>query len=196
MKKITSPPSTNTDVLPDFSGHPKHYNLDQSVVVKGLGTLKLRPIQLDDEKEMVTFHRNISEESIYMRYFEYLGLDRRTSHERLVRICTNTDESFAMVVEKPGKAKARGTIMGVARLTKVAAPYGATFDTLVVDEAYPMLSKVLLKHLISLARAFGFHSLEGELLVADHDATELCRDLNFSVRIMPEDHLVHVSLNL
>jgi hypothetical protein len=131
-----------------------------------------------------------------MRYFEYLGLDQRTSHERLVRICTNTPDSFAMVVEKPGRAKGRGTIMGVARLTKMSEPYVASFDTLIVDEAYPKLSTILLKHLISLARAFGFHSLEGELLVADHDATTLCRELEFSVRIMPEDHLVHVSLKL
>jgi acetyltransferase len=182
MKTIISPPSKSAAAVPDFSGRPKGYDLDQSVVVKDLGTLKLRPIRLDDEKEMIVFHRNISEESIYMRYFEYLGLDRRTSHERLVRICTNTPDSFAMVVEKPGKAKGRGTIMGVARLTKMSAPYVATFDTLVVDEAYPKL--------------FGFHTLEGELLVADHDATTLCRKLKFSVKIMSEDHLVHVTLSL
>jgi hypothetical protein len=197
MKTTTiSPPSETPDAIPDFSGHPGRFNLDQSIVVKGLGKLKLRPIRLDDENEMIAFHGNISEEGIYMRYFEYLGLDRRTSHERLVRICTNTPDSFAMIVEKIGKGQGRGTIMGVGRLTKMSAPYVAAFDTLVVDEAYPKLSNVLLKRLVSLAKAFRFHTLEGELLVADHDATNLCRDLGFSVRTMPQDHLVHVTLDL
>jgi acetyltransferase len=198
MKTTTIvPPSEIADTIPDFSGKPLRFNLDQSVVVKGLGTLKLRPIRLDDEKEMIEFHSHISEEGIYMRYFEYLGLDRRTSHERLVRICTNTPDCFALVVEKPGKRGGKDAIMGVARLTKASAPFVASFDTLVVDEAYlPRLSKLLLKRLIMLARAFRFHTLEGELLVADHDATNLCRDLGFSVRITPEDHLVHVTLNL
>jgi len=92
-----APPATR---LPDFGGRPKRITLDQIVTVKDHGKLTIRPIRLDDEQEMIRFHQGISEESIYMRYFEYLGLDRRTSHERLVRICANTSKSYAVVVER------------------------------------------------------------------------------------------------
>jgi hypothetical protein len=57
MKTIISPPSTSAVVGPDFSGRPKRYDLDQSFAVKDLGRLKLRPIRLDDEKDMIVFHR-------------------------------------------------------------------------------------------------------------------------------------------
>jgi len=122
---------------PDFCGRPRRINLDQMVAVKGLGKLILRPIRLDDEQEMVEFHRHISDESIYMRYFEYLKLDRRTAHERLVGICTNAPESYAIVAERPAAVHRPAAIFAVGRLTKTSEPYATTFDILITDEAHP-----------------------------------------------------------
>lgn len=197
MKTTTSlltPPATRS---PDFSGRPRRINLDQIVAVKGHGKLKIRPIRLDDEPEMIRFHEHISEESIYMRYFEYLGLDRRTSHERLVRICANTPESYAIVVERPAASHRPAAIVAVGRLTKTTEPDAATFDTLMTDEEKaPQLGKVLLTRLIKLAHAFGFRVLTGELLVADHDTLNVCRALGFTLQTLPEDGLVRVTLDL
>lgn len=199
MKTITAPIASAPRTLrqPDFGGRPRRINLDQTVAVKGYGKLQIRPIRLDDEQEMIRFHEAISEESIYMRYFEYLGLDRRTSHERLIRICTNTPDSYAIVIEKPATQHQPAAILGVGRLTKTAEPDVATFDTLMIDdEKGPQLGKVLLGRLIKLAHAFGFKILTGELLVADHDATNLCRDLGFTLQTLPQDGLVLVTLDL
>jgi len=172
-------------------------NLDQIVAVKGHGELNLRPIRLDDEQEMIRFHQRISEESIYLRYFEYLGLDRRTTHERLVRICANTPESYAIVVERPATPHHPAAILAVGRLTKTSEPYVASFDTLMTEEeTAPQLGKVLLKRLIKLAHAFGFQVLTGELLVADHDTLNLCRALGFFLHTLPQDGLVRVTLDL
>lgn len=198
MKNLTAslpaPPITRRL---DFAGRPKRINLDQLVAVKGYGKLIIRPIRLDDEQEMIRFHEHISEESIYMRYFEYLGLDRRTSHERLIRICTNTPESYAIVVERPAALHRPASILAVGRLTKTSEPCVATFDTLMTDEEKaPQLGKVLLKRLVKLAHAFGFQVLTGELLVADHDGLNLCRALGFSLQTLPEDGLVRVTLDL
>lgn len=198
MKTITAPTSTpNTLRQPDFGGRPRRINLDQTVAIKGYGKLQIRPIRLDDEQEMIRFHAGISEESIYMRYFEYLGLDRRTSHERLIRICTNTPESYAIVIEKPAAHHHPAAILGVGRLSKTADPEVATFDTLMIeDEKGAQLGKVLLGRLIKLAHAFGFKTLTSELLVADHDATSLCRSLGFTLQTLPQDGLVLVTLDL
>jgi acetyltransferase len=195
--KMSAPSSHKTEFIPDFSGRPRRMNLDQIVAVKGLGKLKLRPICLEDEKEMVDFHRRISEESIYMRYFEYLGLDQRTSHERLVRICTNTPDSYAVVVEKPEHHFRPAAILAVGRLTKTVEPLTATFDTLIADEAQiPKLARILLTRLIKFAQAFSFQKLTGELLVVDHDALNLCRFLHFSTQTISESGTVGVSLLL
>ena len=200
MKTLTAPtPGSNSAALrpPDFCGRPRRINLEQTVAVKGYGKLKIRPIRLEDEQEMIRFHKAISEESIYMRYFEYLGLDRRTSHERLVRICTNTPESYAIVVEKPHTPHLAAAILGVGRLTKAAQPEFATFDTLLVDGANAgQLGKILLKRMAKLANTFGFKGLEGELLVADHDGLNLCRSLDFSLQTLPGDGVVLVTRSL
>jgi len=199
MKTTTliSPSASLASRFPDFGGRPKRINLDEMAAVKGHGKVNIRPIRLDDEQEMIRFHEGISEESIYMRYFEYLGLDRRTSHERLVRICTNTPESYAVVVERPAAPHRPVAIVAVGRLTKTSEPYVATFDTVMTDEKKaPQLGKLLLRRLIKLAHAFGFQVLTGELLVADHDALNLCRALGFSLQTLPEDGLVRVTLDL
>jgi acetyltransferase len=167
------------------------------VAVKGLGKLKIRPIRLGDEPAMVRFHESLSDESIYMRYFEYLGVDRRTGHERLSRICTNTPESYAVIVEKPGKGRQPAEILGVGRLTLTNETHVATFDSLLIEGAQaPRLAKVLLTRLIKLTRAFGFYLLTGEFLVADHEELNLCRQLGFTLQTLPRDGLVVVTLEL
>jgi len=183
--------------FPDFAGRPRHMSLEQIVAVKGHGKLKIRPIRLEDEQEMIRFHESLSEESIYMRYFEYLGLDRRTSHERLVKICTNRPDSYAVVVECPATLHRPARILAVGRLTETSHSYVAAFDILMIDEKKsPQLGKVLLHRLIKLARAFGFRTLTGELLVADHEAINLCRDLGFSLKTLLADGVVEVTIDL
>jgi len=194
MSALTSPQVPETAEFPDFHGRPKRISLENTVAVKGFGKLKIRPIHLDDEEEMVRFHAGISEESIYMRYFEYLGLDHRTSHERLVRICTNTPQSYAIVVEKPATPHHPAAILAIGRLTKTSQRQAANFDTLIADKAKnPQIGKILLTRLIKLSRAFGFQTLQGELLVADHDTLNLCRQLDFTVQTLPQDGLVLVT---
>ncbi len=192
-----SPPSPPTAALPDLTAPPSGMTFVQTVTVKGFGQLKIRPIQLDDEEEMISFHRRISKESIYMRYFEFLELDARTAHERLARICKNTGESYAIVMETAATPREPEAILAVGRLTTTDKPYEATFDTLIaVEKDAERLAKVLLGRLVQLAKAFGFQTLVGELLVSDHDTLNLCRELGFSLHTLPEDGLVRTTLDL
>jgi acetyltransferase len=89
---------------------------------------------MDDESRMIEFHKDISPKSIYFRYFEYMGFDRRTSHERLTRGCTNTPDSHTLVIEQPAHGHRDIRILAVGRLTKSMEPYVATFDTLIGNE--------------------------------------------------------------
>jgi acetyltransferase len=200
MKTLAAPIAASSSEAvrpPDFGGRPRRINLEQTVALKGYGKVKIRPIRVEDEQEMIRFHVSIPEESIYLRYFEYLGLDRRTSHERLMRICANTPESYAIVVEKSSTPHQAEAILGVGRLTKTAEAEVATFDTLLADGANARpLGKALLNRMIKLARAFGFKALTGELLVADHDGLNLCRALGFSLQTVTDDGVVIVTLSL
>ncbi len=172
--------------------------IDQTVVIRAYGKLKIRAIRPDDEEGMVHFHERISEESIYMRYFEYLGLDQRVSHERLVKICKNTADSFAIVVvELQGTSRYPAAIVAVGRLTTTSEPQVVNFDTLIADqENAAELGKVLLHRLVKLAYAFGFRILTSELMVSDHDSLNLSRTLGFILQTVPEEKLVRVTLAL
>ncbi len=172
-------------------------HLEQIVEVTGFSKLKLRPIRLDDESKMIEFHRVLSPKSICLRYFGYMGLDRRTSHERLVRVCTNTPEVYSIVIEQPAHTRTSVKILAVGRLVKTPEPYVAMFDILIGHEAHiPKLGKILLRRLISLGRAFRFQILAGKFLGIDREAINLCQSLDFAVQDLTEKSLVQVLLKL
>ena len=197
MKNTRRPASQVENPIPDFSRRPHRIHLEQIVEVTGFSKLKLRPIRLDDETKMVEFHRGISPKSICLRYFGYMGFDRRTSHERLVRDCTNTAEVYSVVIEQPAHARSSVKILAVGRLIKTPEPYVAMFDILIGDEAHiPKLAKILLDRLISLSRAFRFQILAGKVLGIDKDAITLCRSLDFTLQNLTKEGMVQVLLKL
>ena len=197
MKNTRRTPSQVKKSIPDFSRRPHRIHLEQIVEVTGFSKLKLRPIRLEDESKMVEFHRGISPKTICLRYFGYLGFDRRTSHERLVRVCTNTAEVYSVVIEQPAHARRSVKILAVGRLIKTPEPYVAMFDILIGDEAHiPKLAKILLGRLISLGRAFRFQILAGKVLGIDKDAITLCRSLDFTLQNLTKEGIVQVLLKL
>jgi acetyltransferase len=182
---------------PDFSRRPGRIPLEQIVEVTGFSKLKLRPIRVEDESKMVEFHRGISPKSICLRYFGYLGFDRRTSHERLVRVCTNTADVYSVVIEQPAHARKSVKILAVGRLIKTPEPYVAMFDILIGDEAHiPKLAKILLNRLITLGRAFRFQILAGKVLGIDKDTINLCQSLDFTLQNLTKEGIVQVLLKL
>jgi len=197
MKNTRRTPSQVKKSIPDFSRRPHRIHLEQIVEVTGFSKLKLRPIRLEDESKMVEFHRGISPKSICLRYFGYLGFDRRTSHERLVRVCTNTAEVYSVVIEQPAHARRSVKILAVGRLIKTPEPYVAMFDILIGDEAHiPKLAKILLNRLITLGRAFRFQILAGKVLGIDKDTINLCQSLDFTLQNLTKEGIVQVLLKL
>jgi acetyltransferase len=196
--KINRRPSSKTEKpIPDFSRRPRGLHLEQIVEVSGFSRLKLRPIRLDDESKMVEFHRYISPKSICLRYFGYLGLDRRTSHERLVRVCTNTADIYSIVIEQPAHRRTGVKILAVGSLNTTPEPYVAMFNILIGDEAHlPKLATILLNRLIRLGRAFRFKILAGRLLDIDQAAINLCLRSDFTVQALTEERSVQVLLKL
>lgn len=197
MNTLAPAPAPLKIRLPDFGKHPRRINLNRIETIRGLGKLRLRPIRPEDEPEMVRFHERISEESVYMRYFEYLNVDRRTTHERLIQVCANTPESYALVVERLLDGDRSSEIVAVGRLTRTVDPLAASFDTLIADDPHGRaIRHILLSRLVTFAHAFGFQVLLGELLVADHETLNACRRMGFSLQTLPEDGLVWVMIEL
>ena len=181
--------------MPGFLPELERPESDRTITVKEFGRLVLRPITPADEKPMIRFHESLSEEGIYLRYFEHISLDTRTLHERLARVCTNSADSYAIVAERHETSHHPAEILAVGRLTTTEKPKSASFALLMSDQAMTTeLPEHLLTRQIEIARVQGFEAVEGELLVCDHDTVTLCRKLGFQTRTILEEGFVRVNL--
>ena len=59
---------------------------------------------------MVQFHEKLSEDSVYLRFFQSLKLSRRIAHERLTRVCfVDFNRDMALVAnsktQRPGTTR-------------------------------------------------------------------------------------------
>ena len=194
---LLHPTRTRAAGTPSFTATLERFEPEQTVYLKQYGRIHLRPIRPDDEPRMIRFHENLSEESIYLRYFEHISLDTRTLHERLARVCENAADSYAIVAERHETSHHPKEILAVGRLTTTDNPKVASFAMLMSDEVQNSdVPHSLLKRLVEIARVHGFQTLTGELLVGDHDMLTHCRSFGFNLHTVPEDGLVRVHYTL
>jgi acetyltransferase len=158
----------------------------------------IRPIRPEDETLLVAFHRTLSEQSIYQRYFENLRLDQRIAHERLVRVCfTDYDRELALVAEHRDPVTGSVEIAGVGRLSRLRDEVSAEFALLVADRFQRRgLGSELLRRLIGIAREEGLTRIVGEILGANGAMIGLAQRLGFRVLGPEEDGVVRVELPL
>jgi acetyltransferase len=144
-------------------------------------TAIIRPIAPEDEPLIVNFHSQLSERSVYFRYFHLLPLDRRVAHERLTRICfLDYDREIALVVERQVPER---EIVAVGRLSKLHGRNEAEFAVLVVDAMQRQgIGKELLRRLIEIGRAEDLDALVGTILPENRGMVQVCKALGFETK--------------
>ena len=138
--------------LPKLAIRPYPLNYVMTASLRDGTKVTLRPIRPEDERLIVDFHRELSEDSVRQRYFDFMSLDERVAHERLIRICfTDYDREWTTVAEIDGANGKR--IIGVGRLYRVPGTRYARFAMIIVDKYHNRgLGTELLQHLISIAK--------------------------------------------
>ncbi len=156
----------------------------------------IRPIRPEDEPLVVAFHRHLSEQSIYFRYFHLMTLSHRIAHERLTRICfTDYDREMALVVERQGEAEEGATLLGVGRLSRIHGENAAEFAMLIADPWQRQgLGSVLLGLLLEIGRQEGLERISAEILHENRAMQHICRRQGF--RLNPMADAVHAEINL
>ncbi|GAB4267842.1 MAG: bifunctional acetate--CoA ligase family protein/GNAT family N-acetyltransferase [Deferrisomatales bacterium] len=157
--------------------------------------LRFRPIRPEDEPLMVAFHKRLSNQSVYNRYFSYMHVDKRTSHDRLSRVCfADYDRNMIVVAESRQPEPA---IVGVGRLIRLRGSNDAEFAVLVEDALQGRgLGKGLLQHLIQVARGESVTRLVGYVLPENTPMIRLCEKLGFRAASVPGEDLVRVELSV
>jgi len=168
---------------PAIRPYPAQYMWDWAM--KDGSPVMIRPIRPEDEPLMVSFHKKLSDRSVYLRYFGSLSLKSRVSHERLVRICFGDyDRELALVVEKAGP-NAR-EIIGVGRLSRTIGTKEAEVAILVTDEYQNRgVGAELLRRAIRVAREEGITALSAEMLPDNLAMQVITKALGFKVKMQP-----------
>jgi acetyltransferase len=138
--------------------------------------LLIRPIRPEDEPMIARFHQRLSERSVYLRYFHMMDLDRRVSHDRLIRICFNDyDRDIALVAEHAN------AILAVARLRRIDAN-DAELAVLISDEYQGRgLGTELSRRLVEIARAEKMERVIAEILPENTSMQRVCHELGFRI---------------
>lgn len=160
--------------------------------------LVIRPIRPEDEPAMVRFHAALSEETVYARYFEHLGLTERVAHERLVRICFNDyDREIALVAERRDPTPGEAEIVAVGRLSKAHAVPAAEFAILVADRWQRRgIGTELLRRLVGIARDEGLERICAEMLADNVGMRRIAERVGFRIEERPGDGTIRAELQL
>lgn len=171
-------------------------------VMKDGSTTTIRPIRPEDEPMMVEFHASLSERTIYLRYFYYLKLNKRTSHERLARICSiDAEREMVLVVErscvssslnKGGKKRvAKNKIIAVGRLNRIRDSNDAEIAVLISDQYQGRgLGTELLNRLLHIGYQAKLNRVIAEILPENAVMKRINEKLDFPARHVFEDGLV------
>ena len=141
----------------------------------------LRPIRPEDEPLLVEFHRQLSENSVRQRYFEFMSLDERVAHERLMRLCfIDYDREWTSVAEIDSSS--RKELIGVGRLFRIPGTDYAHFTMAIVDQWHHKgLGTQILEHLLHIAQREGIRMISSKILSENEGMLKICKRLGFEI---------------
>jgi len=160
-------------------------------------TLRVRPIRPEDEPLLVQFHRELSEQSVRLRYAQDLDFDARAAHARLTRICFADYDRELVLVAEADLGDAKKGIVGVGRLSRSKLNADAQFSLLVVDRWQKRgLGTRLLSALVQAAKAEQIPELVATVLPENRGMRAVCKKLNFQETWNSEDPFITVHFKL
>lgn len=172
--------------LPRLAVRPYPYQYVKNLTLKNGTSLLLRPIRPEDELLIVEFHKELSSNSVRQRFFDFVSLDKRVAHERLIRICFNDfDRDIALVAEDQGQ------IAGVIRISRIPRENVAVL-TMIIRDAYhgQGLGSLMLQEGIKAAKNEGVHEIHAHILDENSGMLHLCKKAGFVIQKTEEPHIL------
>ena len=143
------------------------------------------------------FHAELTEETVYSRYFEHLGLSPRTAHERLTRVCFNDyDREIALVAEE---TTARREPRHRGRRPALQGPRGAGGRVRAPRRrplAAPRPGAELLRELVQIGRDEGLAQIRADILAGNNAMRRTAMSAGFPIEEELGDQTVRAVLDL
>jgi acetyltransferase len=195
---VLQPSSLTVEQLPKPAIRPYPAQYISQWIIKNGTEVTVRPIRPEDEPLMVTFHKTLSDRSVYLRYFSSLSLSARVMHERLARLCfVDYDREIALVVDKQEAGSGRHSLLGIARLIKLRDGNHAEVAVLVSDQSQGQgLGTNLFRKLIQIAKDEGLGRVSAEMLYDNFAMRRIADKLGFCTAPAPISSSVTAFLDL
>jgi len=147
---------------------------------------------------MSRFHRSLSPESVYTRYFNVLKLSERIAHDRLDRICHPSPHDETVLIAEIGEPSASSReITGVGRLS-VLPGFQTGEIAVVVSDAYQRqgIGTELMCRLFSVARERKLSRLCAHILPINISMQRICLNAGMQFIGSPTDGEVTAEIDL
>ncbi|MTJ08588.1 MULTISPECIES: bifunctional acetate--CoA ligase family protein/GNAT family N-acetyltransferase [unclassified Anabaena] len=176
-------PEVETHQLPKLAIRPYPHQYVSNGTLKNGTPITIRPIRPEDEPVIVKFHKTLSEESVYLRYFHLIKLSQRIAHERLTRICfIDYDREMALVVEHENPETKETEIIAVGRLSKLHGSSAAEFAMLVSDRHQCQgLGTQILRRLLEVGKKEKICCIYADILADNSGMQRVCQKLGFQI---------------
>jgi len=191
-------PEVEEHDLPRSPFRPYPLQYVSSWTTKPGDTVTIRPIRAEDEPLMVAFHKQLSEDTVYQRYFQLVTVGRRTAHEALTRICfVDYDREMVLVAERRDARTGERSIVAMADLTKLYNTKRAEVAVVVRDDCQRHgLGFELIRRLVDVARDERLDDVVATTMSENRGMCAVFRRLGFTLTIDPGDDTVEARLTL
>lgn len=181
-------PQANRADLPQPAIRPYPTQYVKTWQLKDGTPVIIRPIRPEDEPLLVQFHHQLSEQSVFFRYFHLIKLSRRIAHERLTRMCfIDYDREMALVAEYQEPVTGDRTLLGVGRLSKSHGRNEGEFAMLISDRYHRQgLGTELLTQLLRVGQNEGLDKITAEILHDNQGMQGVCQKLGFELKRLPD----------
>lgn len=158
----------------------------------------IRPIRPEDEPLVIQYHKTLSEQSVYLRYFHLIKLSQRISHDRLTRICfVDYDREMALVADYQNPETGNHEILAIARLSKLQGTCAAEFSMLISDRVQCRgLGTELLRRLLQVGRDEQLDQITAEILSDNVAMQRVCEKLGFKISRTDDHSVVKAEIQL
>jgi RimJ/RimL family protein N-acetyltransferase len=186
------------DELPRPAIRPYPVQYVSTWTMKNGEQLIIRPIRAEDEPLMVKFHHGLSDESVYLRYFQHVKLSARTAHERLARVCfLDYDREIGLLAEYLDPSTKETRVVAIGTLQKLFPKSEGEVAVLVNDDYHRQgLGKELIARLVSFARDEQLRVVSATTMVENDGMCAIFKRLGFELSTDLEDQLVTAKLVL
>ena len=154
--------------------------------------MPVRPIRPDDAAALQTFHRGLSQQSVYLRFFAALP---ELADDR-ARYFAGADggDRVALVALDPASP---GTIIGVVRYDRLPGTDRAEYAAVVTDRWQGRgLGMAMSRRLIAIAQRAGIRTLVAFTLPENDRMRHLFRDLGLPEHARWEEGTMRVEIDL